>query len=175
MSNISNSTLRPFLLAASLALAIPGAGAAGPATPEAGGCDAMDGKGRMGRHAGHQSMIGEFGPGHLRGLNLSEEQRDKVFAIMHAQAPEMRDKAKALRGAQEQLRLLSASADFDEGKARALSDELGRATFEATLVRARAERQIQEILTPEQRQQLAERRAAGPRRMMKDAPRPAAG
>ena len=55
----------------------------------------------QGAHGGHHGC-GDFsahgGPGmgggmmspHLRGLNLSEAQRDKIFEIMHAQAPAMR-------------------------------------------------------------------------------------
>ena len=97
-------------------------------------------------------------PPHLRGLNLTEAQQDKVFAIMHGQAPGMRDKAKALRKAEGDLRALTAAPDYSEAKARSLADAAAKAMAEMTLARTKAERQVFEVLTPEQRKQLAERK-----------------
>lgn len=105
----------------------------------------------------------------LRGVNLSEAQRDKVFEIMHAQAPAMRERAKAEQKANEELRKLAAAPDYSEAKARALSEAIGKAAAESALARVKVDRQIADVLTPEQRKQLAETRAQA------DVPRGPAG
>jgi Spy/CpxP family protein refolding chaperone len=114
---------------------------------------------------GHHMMGGNMMPPHLHGLNLTEAQQDKVFEIMHAQAPVMRDKAKALRKAESDLRALTAAPDYSEAKARSLADEAAKAMAEMTLARAKADRQVFDVLTPEQRKQLAEMKPTerGPR------------
>lgn len=100
-------------------------------------------------------------PYYLRGLNLTEAQHDKIFEVMHAQAPLTREKAKAHQAAEEALRKLAAGPDYNEAKARGLADTLGKSVAEMALVRAKADRQIFDILTPEQRQQLAEMKPGG--------------
>ena len=100
-------------------------------------------------------------PPYLRQLDLSEAQRDRVFEIMHGQAPAMREKVKAARNVEESLRKLVLSAEYTEPKARALSDGAARAMADLSLARAKAERQIYEVLTAEQRSQLAKLKAAG--------------
>jgi Spy/CpxP family protein refolding chaperone len=90
----------------------------------------------------------------LRGLALSEAQRDKVFAILHKQAPILREKAKAIRRAQEELRALPLSAQYDYTKAKSVADAGAQALGELTLLRADVEHQIYLVLTSEQRQQL---------------------
>lgn len=100
-------------------------------------------------------------PPYLRQLDLSEAQRDRVFEIMHGQAPAMRKKVKAARNAEESLRKLVLSAEYTEPKARELSDSAARATADLSLARAKAERQIYDVLTVEQRSQLAKLKAAG--------------
>ncbi len=103
--------------------------------------------------------MGAHGLAH--GLNLSEEQQDKVFAIMHAQAPQRREQEKAARKAQEALRALVDSDKFDDAKAAALAQAEGKAVAALALLRARTDAQVQALLTPEQRKQP---RFDGPRR-----------
>lgn len=118
----------------------------------------------------------EFGPGpggrhgfggphmpHLAGLQLSEAQQDRLFAIEHAAAPQRREQEKALRRAGEALRELGASGKFDEAKASALSRELGQAVAAEALARARLHAQVLAVLTPEQRERLGRRHGRGPR------------
>lgn len=143
MNTISRSNIKRFLLAASVALALP-LGVMAYGDPHPGG------------HRGCGPMGGEMMSHHLKALNLTEAQRDKVFEIMHTQAPAMRDKAKALRKTEDDLRALSASADYSDAKAKALAEASARAMADMSLARARSERQIYELLTPEQRKQLAE-------------------
>lgn len=163
MTNISPRGITRYLAVAALALAIPltvVANSAGPREAGGGGhCGAMDGRGPMGKRGGERG--GEMLPHYLRGLNLTEAQRDKVFEVMHAQAPLTREKAKAHQAAEEALRKLAAGPDYNEAKARGLADTLGKSVAEMALVRAKADRQIFDILTPEQRQQLAEMKPGG--------------
>lgn len=142
-------------MAASVALAIPLSAAAFHGEP-GGHPDCGNFVGHGGTGKGSEMM-----PPHLRGLNLSEAQRDKVFEIMHAQAPVMREKAKAVRKAEGDLRALTAADDYSEAKARALTDMAAKAMAEMTLARTKVERQVYEVLTPEQRKQLADLKAAG--------------
>jgi Spy/CpxP family protein refolding chaperone len=143
--------IKRFLIAASVALAIPLSAAAFPGHGGHDGCD-MEAHGGP----GHHMMGGSVMPPHLHGLNLTEAQQDKVFEIMHAQAPVMRDKAKALRKAESDLRALTSAPDYSEAKARGLADEAAKAMSEMTLARAKADRQVFEVLTPEQQKQLTE-------------------
>ena len=102
MKTTPNSNIKRFLIAASVALAIPLTAAAFGGHGGHAGCG-MEAHGG----AGHPMMGGNMMPPHLRGLNLTEAQQDKVFEIMHAQAPVMRDKAKVVRKAESDLRALT--------------------------------------------------------------------
>jgi periplasmic protein CpxP/Spy len=164
--------IKRFLIAASVALTIPLSAAAFGGHGGHDGCAGMEAHGEP----GHPMMDGNMMPAHLRALNLTEAQQDKVFEIMHAQAPVMRDKAKALRKAETDLRALTSAPDYSEAKARSLANEAAKAMSEMTLARAKADRQVFEVLTPEQRKQLAEMKPTEPGpRGRGDGPRGAAG
>lgn len=102
-----------------------------------------------------------FGPMPLHGLKLSEAQDDKLFAIMHAEAPQRRENDKAIRKAHEALRELGRADKFDDAKAGALARDLGQAVAAEALLQARTEAQVLAMLTPEQREQLRQRRMRG--------------
>ena len=87
---------------------------------------------------------------------LTEAQRDKVFELMHAQAPVLREKMKAVQRAEADLRGLTMSPDYSEAKARSLADVSGKAMAEMMLARMATDRQVLGVLTPEQRKQVAE-------------------
>lgn len=145
--NFPKLSLKRFLVAAAISLALPLAALVVSQQAAARGFGpGMDG-GRM--------------PRYLHSLNLSEAQRDRVFEIMHGTAPAMREKVKAVRNAEESLRRLVLSAEYTEPKARALSDGAAKAMAELALARAMAERQIYEVLSAGQRSQLAKLKAAG--------------
>lgn len=104
------------------------------------------------------------GPPFLAGLHLTEDQEDKVFAIVHAAAPALREQEKALRKAREALRDLSESVQYDESRVQGFADSVARADSQLTVLRARTEHEILALLTPEQRKQLQEHRhERGPR------------
>lgn len=157
------------LFAAALAGAVSAAPAAAPAAMEEqaapAAADADGGPGpdrpgpRFGRHMG--------GPGlhFLRGIELSEAQQDRVFAIMHAQAPQLREQEKAERKANEALRAMMDAGQYDEAKAAAQTRALGQAIAAQELLRVRAAAQVMALLTPQQKEELARERGGerGPR------------
>ncbi len=112
---------------------------------------------------------GEHGSGHgghglpfLRGVTLTEAQRDRVFAITHAAEPQQREQMKSAHKAHEALDAMAASGQFDEGKAAALAQTAGQAMAAMALSHARIEAQVMALLTPEQRQQAASEHARRP-------------
>jgi Spy/CpxP family protein refolding chaperone len=103
--------------------------------------------------SGHMMRGHGPGPMPLRGVVLDEAQQDKVFAIVHAQEPQMREQEKAARHAHEALRTMAASGQFDDAKAAALAQAGGKAMAAMALQQARTDAQINALLTPEQRHQ----------------------
>jgi protein CpxP len=172
MKTISHLPLKRFAAIAAVALALPLASSAfaEPKGMMRGGCDGMGVKAGY----GHHGMGGDMPPRYLKRLDLSETQRDRIFDIMHAQAPIQRNTAKAMHKAQSDLRALTAAPDFSEAKAKELADVAAAAMGEMALSRAKTERQVFEVLTPEQRKQLAELKADRPRQRG-DGPRGPAG
>lgn len=136
-------------------LLIAGIAYAGQAPREGYGCDQR-------QHAppGPPPAFGGFGedhpPPYLVDAGLSDEQQDKVFAILHAAAPELREREKAARKAHEALRELGLSAAFDSAKASAMAQAQAAADSQVALIRARADHDIYLTLTPEQRARLSE-------------------
>lgn len=70
--------------------------------------------------------------------------------------PYLRDKAKAVQRAEADLRGLALAADYSEIMARTLAYASARAMAEMTLARVAIDRQVLEVLTPEQRKQALE-------------------
>ncbi|HVL57831.1 MAG TPA: Spy/CpxP family protein refolding chaperone, partial [Burkholderiaceae bacterium] len=136
-----------------------GAGAAG-AMHGMRGMHHGDGHGRMhgmrGMHHGEGYGIG-LGMRLLRGLDLSEEQRDRIFEILHAQAPQVRAKGKELRQARQELQRLALSTEFDEARVKAASDRTARAIADIAQLRTAAANQVYRLLTPEQQQTVQQR------------------
>ncbi|WP_199031916.1 Spy/CpxP family protein refolding chaperone [Ralstonia sp. ASV6] len=114
------------------------------------------GQGPMGPHGMGRHHGGEF---FLRGLKLTEEQRDKIFAIKYAQMPQEREQHKAVAHARRDLRQMVMSGQYDEARVRTLSEALGRAVTREAQLRAQAGAKIMQVLTPEQRKQVTDREA----------------
>jgi periplasmic protein CpxP/Spy len=148
MKWISPSSLRRFLVAAGLALTVSMVLAAPKLLREA--------NGECGGPERHGMPGGELPPPYLAGLKLDEAQRDKVFVILHESAPTLRERLKRLSRVQADLRRLTAGPDYDESKAQVLAEQIGRAMSEVALLRARTDRLIFDLLSPEQRKRLAE-------------------
>jgi protein CpxP len=149
------------------------AGQAGAPAPDGGSAERGPGPGDRGPDHGPDHGPGGPGPGHgfghghgghgpFGGLQLSEAQQDKLFAIEHAAEPQRRQQEKAVRHAHDALRTLRESAQFDEARAGAASRDLGQAIAAEELLEARVHAQAMAVLTPEQREQLRQRRPQPP-------------
>lgn len=90
----------------------------------------------------------------LHGLNLTDEQRDKISSIQYAQLPAMRDKSKTVRKAHEELQAMVTSNTYDKAKAKALANSSARAMAGLALLRTSVDHQIYSLLTAEQRAQV---------------------
>jgi periplasmic protein CpxP/Spy len=100
----------------------------------------------------------ERAPPYLQGIDLTEEQQDKVFSILHAAAPELREHMKAARKAHEALHELGQSAAYDSAKAASLAQSEASAQSQLLLLKTRTDHEIFMIHTSEQRERLTERR-----------------
>lgn len=145
-SRASSPTVRQ-LLAAGLVLLLPLSALADRGMPRA-ACDGPGGR----------PPAAEMLPPYLRGIALTEVQHDKLFELLHAQAPAMRERANAVRKAEGELQSLAFAADFSEARAKSAAEAAGRAQGELAAARLRVDRQVAELLTLEQRRQLQERR-----------------
>lgn len=164
----------PILSIAVLLAGVPvlPAHAAPPVQAEPAGAPAPEGCGRPHPMGLNASFPGEFpgGPPHgpvgpagfetpvppyLRALTLSDDQQDRIFDLLHAQAPHARQLVRSLHKARAQLIELGLSDKYDEAAARALVDASTTAEAELSLLRARTDHAIIAVLTPEQRRQVA--------------------
>lgn len=142
MKHIRHRALALLLSTACLgAVAAPGEGAMPPPGPLAGG-------------PGHHQR----GPAFVHGVDLTDAQEDKMFAILHAQEPKRREYGRDLHKAQESLRAMGAGDQFDDAKAASLAQAAGNALAALVLLDARTDAQVRAVLTPEQRKQSQDNR-----------------
>ncbi|HEY0064479.1 MAG TPA: periplasmic heavy metal sensor [Telluria sp.] len=121
-------------------------------TPAFSGESAMPGQLGM-RVGGFPGPGGHGGPRH-QDLALSETQQQQAFAIGHAEEPLRFEQGAALRRAHAALRAMSDAGQFDEAKATALSQAIGKAEAALALSQARSAARFIALLTPEQRARL---------------------
>lgn len=124
------------------------------------GCAA--GPGARGVH-GPAGMHGAMrGDQHWRGLTgelaLSQEQRDRIFAIRHAAEPQLREQAKKLRDLRVEFRQAVQADTWDEAGVRSLAAQQGQAIADLMQMRARQMHEIQAVLTPAQKEKLQQPR-----------------
>jgi len=147
--------------AALVTLSLAGQALAAPAPPP----DAPDAAERDGpgfdRGPGPGQHPGGPGLPFLRGIDLSEAQEDRLFAILHAQAPQLREHEKAERKALAALDAMRGSGRVDDAGAAAQARALGQAIAAQELLHVRTAAQVMALLTPQQKE-AAERRH-GPR------------
>lgn len=96
-------------------------------------------------------------PPFLLGLDLTEAQQDKIFDIVHAAAPALRNQSKALRKARASLRELAHSAQFDASRAKALAEAVGGAQSQLELLQVRLDHDLFSVLTSEQQGKVLQR------------------
>src|SRR5271165_6217519 len=73
-------------------------------------------------------------PPYLHGLTLSDEQQDKIFDLLHGQAPQVRRLVLTLHKSHSQLRDLGLSDRYDEAAARSLIEAASKAQSELALM-----------------------------------------
>lgn len=142
--------------------------AAGMALPLAAGAhDSMPAEderpafgGPRGEHRGMRDGAQPGGPGmpFLRGLTLSENQEEKLFQLMHSQAPYMHEQRRAHEKALRGLREMRNADQFDDMAVARLAQAAAQAQANLMLARIRTHQKVLALLTPEQRKQLEERR-----------------
>lgn len=92
-------------------------------------------------------------PRFMHGLKLTEEQHDKIFALMYEQIPSVREKLKAASKAREELQRMAGTDHFDADRARALAETNAQAIAQVMLKHAERDAKLRMLLTPEQRKQ----------------------
>lgn len=144
----------PFLVSAQ-----PSPGASGEGTQMHAQFMKAHARGGHFHHGGGQGMHGDraMGGAFLRGLDLTDEQRDRIFAIRHAAEPAMRDQMKVLRGARGEFARLALSSEYDESKVKELADRNAQAMSAMAQLRARTMNEMYRVLTPEQQARVKER------------------
>lgn len=103
-----------------------------------------------------------------RGVALSQAQRDKVFALLHAEIPAEREVMKRVFKTMEEMRGLATTQPLDLERARALADRHGQAVAQLMLIHVKRDASVRELMTPEQRMQFdAPGKASDPRAVFK--------
>ena len=155
-------TLKHLFSASVLALALP---LASTAIAHEGEHDGVNhhglNKARQGTHCekgGHRSHQGHYrhhnkdgAPHYLRGLELSQTQKDQLFQIRHEQAPVLREQQKQRRELMQALHDTTQAPAFDDAKAQQIAAGLANLERDQILQRARTQAKVLALLTPEQR------------------------
>jgi periplasmic protein CpxP/Spy len=101
-------------------------------------------------HAGGLAPL----PHLLHQLDLSEAQKDKVFAITYAEIPQMRENRKQHEKLMEELVATSRTDQFDDKKAQVVADKLATLEKQEALAHARTDAKLYALLTPEQKEKV---------------------
>ena len=114
-----------------------------------------------GRGRGGFARGGGFdrGGGELRGLNLTDAQRQQIRALHDQHREQTQAAATRLRTAMEAQRKAVETVPLNEGAIRATSQELAEAQTELAIERAKLHAQVVALLTPEQKAQAEKLRA----------------
>lgn len=99
----------------------------------------------------------------IRGLDLSDAQRDQVRTIAESHREAFTEVAGKMRDARERLTAAVDADTVDEAAIRAASANVAAVMADEAVLRAKVRAEIFNILTPEQQQQ-AKQRPARPRR-----------
>jgi Spy/CpxP family protein refolding chaperone len=107
-----------------------------------------------------------IGPG-FRELDLTEEQRTQVKAIVDSHQDEFRAAGEKMRTARQGMQALLEAETLDEAAIRAKSVEVAAAEADSAILGAKVRQQTLQVLTSEQLAKLKEMQAsrqAGPRK-----------
>ncbi len=148
------SLFKPLLAASILSLSMASIATAQPSQ----GHDKQKHCMQKGEHGHHQNkMHSRHGERFLHGINLTEIQKDQLFELKHAEVPKMRAKMKERHQLKKELMQLS--DNYSEDKAKAIADQLATIERDSVLARVHHHQQVLNLLTPEQRKQVADNKA----------------
>jgi Spy/CpxP family protein refolding chaperone len=108
-----------------------------------------DRHGKRGKRGGIKRMF--------RGLDLNQEQKDKIFEIRHANVPAMRDHRNQMRTLRQALRAQTTGESYDAAQVTEITNRIGALHAQMAQSRAGMMRQVFEVLTPEQRVKFQEK------------------
>jgi periplasmic protein CpxP/Spy len=94
-------------------------------------------------------------PPYLRDLDLTEDQKDKIFAITYAQLPKLRDMEIQKHKTITALKKLAGSSQFNDTKGEALATKLASLDKELILLHIGTDVKIRAVLTVEQKQKIS--------------------
>ena len=113
-------------------------------------------------HGGRGGDMMSFGPPPVmrlvRTLNLSDVQRDQVFAVVDRYQPTLRKLMFSLGDGRQALHGILAQGGFDPTQLQTAAATQGQTAEELYLTTARMLSEVSVLLTPEQRTQLAQPR-----------------
>jgi protein CpxP len=138
-------------------LAVAGAFATGSVLQAQRAHEGFGGGAGFGRGFGHRS-----GMLLLRGLDLTDQQRQQVRTIMQNHKSEFQAARQRIRAALEAQRAAATATPPDEATIRAKATEAGAAQGDLAVLMTRVRAEVFQILTPEQQakaQQLQQQRA----------------
>jgi protein CpxP len=149
-----SSMTRTWQTVAGAALGVALVAGAGLATVAAQGPAGPGGPGFMGRR-------GPGGPGGgltlpLRGLDLTETQREQVRTAVDAHKAEFDAVRTRMRAAQSALQAAVTAEAFDEAAVRQKSVDVAAVEADAAVLRAKVHSEVWALLTPEQQQKARE-------------------
>lgn len=110
-----------------------------------------------------QGQRGDHVPPYLRGVELTAAQRDQIFDLTYKQMPEQRKLQQQMHDVRQQLMTMTLTPDFDNNKAKQLVATQTELQGKLLLNRIQTDNRIYQLLTEEQRKQLAERKQPEPR------------
>jgi periplasmic protein CpxP/Spy len=148
--------IKRVLIAAGIVAAVAGGAVALAQAPAPGG-PGVHGPGRGGR-GGPGADVG------LRGVDLTDAQRDQVRAIHESHRSEFDAARTKLRDAHRAFAEATGAATIDEAAIRARSAEVAAAMADEAILRAKVRAEVFAILTPEQQQKANEVRSSMPPR-----------
>ena len=125
------------------------------------------GPGPHGAGRGARGGPARFGDLGLRGIDLTDAQRDQVRTIMQSHREATEAARTKLRGAHRALAEATRAETIDEAAIRARSADVGTAMADEALLSAKIRGEVLAILTPEQQATLKERRTAAQERRQK--------
>lgn len=144
---------RSLILSSVLAASILGLTATGPviAAPEGG-----PGDGQRAGYGGHGWHREGGMPRMFDRLDLTQEQRDKIEQIMDENKQVRQEKTKALWDNRKALRDQAMAENYDAHRVQELADQQAKLQADLTVMRTESFHRIYSVLTPDQKQKLAE-------------------